>query len=154
MSDSREHVMRMRARGQRGVMGLLCLLEDDGDEQLLPCVWKGLLVFMAFFSFLAFGKCVWVPYGRYGDQRSVLSTLWLTSFKVPARLAWMIQEVPSVLVPLYLVLNVGGRYVGAFNPNIVLLGMFLLHYLNRCDAYYSLLGSRSLSDQFLGRVQV
>lgn len=107
------------------------LLEDDGDEQLLPWVGKGLLVFIAFFSFLAFGKCLWVPYGRYSDQRGVLSRLRLTSFKVPAGLAWMTQVIPSVLVPLYLALNVGGRYVGAFNPNVVLLGMFLIHHINR-----------------------
>ena len=106
-------------------------LEDDGDEHLLPWIWRGLLVFMASFSLLAFGNCVRVPYGRYSDQRSVLSRLRLTSFKAPARLVWMTQEAPSVLVPLYLILNVGGRYVGAFNPNIVLLGMFLLHYVNR-----------------------
>ena len=106
-------------------------LKNDGDEKLLPWVWRGLLVFMAFFSFLALGKCIWMPYGRYSNQRGALSRLWLTSFKVPARLAWMIQEMPSLLVPLYLVLNVGGRYVGAFNPNVALLGMFLLHYCNR-----------------------
>lgn len=107
------------------------LLEDDGDEQLLPWVGKGLLSLMALFSFLAFGNYLWVPYGRYSDQKGLLSRLWVTSFKVPARLAWMTQEIPSVLIPLYLALNVGGRYVGAFNPNIVLLGMFLIHYINR-----------------------
>ena len=112
-------------------LNLAVFLENDGDEELLPWVCKGLLVIMVLFSFLAFGKCVWVPYGRYGDQRGVLSRLWLTSFKIPARLAWMVQEMPSVVIPLYLVLNVGGRYVGAFNPNIALLGMFLLHYVNR-----------------------
>ena len=109
-------------------------LNEDRDEHLLPWVWKGLLAFMTIFSCLSFGKCVWVPYGRYSDQKGFLSRLGLTSFKLPARQAWMIQEVPSVVIPLYLILSTGGKYVGAFNPNIVLLGMFLLHYVNRCVA--------------------
>ena len=108
-------------------------LKSDGDAELLPWLGTGLLAVMAFSSFLAFFDCLRVPYGRYGDQRGSLRSMLLTSFKVPARLAWMVQEMPSVVVPLYLVLNAGGRYVGAFNPNVVLLGMFLLHYVNRSD---------------------
>ena len=108
-------------------------LENDADERLLHWVWMGLLAVMASSSLLAFCSCVRAPYGRYGDQQSgLLSALGATGCKVSARAAWMFQEMPSVLVPLYLVLNVGGRYVGQLNPNIVLLGMFLLHYVNRC----------------------
>lgn len=73
-----------------------------------------------------------IPYGRYGTQQSGLfAWLGLTRFKVPAKLAWFVMELPSFLIPTYLILNVGGTYVGQFNPNIVLLGMFILHYFNR-----------------------
>ena len=112
-------------------MVFLSFLEGDADEHVLPWLWGSLLALMALSSSLALGGCLRVPYGRYSDQRSLLSCLRMTSCKVPARVAWMAQELPAMVVPLYLVLNVGGRYVGSFNPNIVLLGMFLLHYANR-----------------------
>ena len=73
-----------------------------------------------------------IPYGRYGsEQGGLFAMLGLTSFKLPARLAWFVMEMPSFVIPLFLVLNVGGEYVGQFNPNIVLLGMYILHYFNR-----------------------
>ena len=73
-----------------------------------------------------------VPYGRYGDdQKGLFAWLGLTKFKLPSKLAWFAMEMPSFLIPTFLVLNVGGKYVGEFNPNIVLLGMFILHYFNR-----------------------
>lgn len=73
-----------------------------------------------------------IPYGRYGsEENSLFAKLGLTRLKLPAKLAWFVMELPSFLIPLYLVLNVGGKYVGQFNPNIVLLGMFILHYFNR-----------------------
>ena len=75
-----------------------------------------------------------IPYGRYGsDQGGLFAWLGLTKFKLPAKLAWFMMELPSFLIPTFLVLNVGGKYVGQFNPNIVLLGMFILHYFNRCS---------------------
>lgn len=73
-----------------------------------------------------------VPYGRYGnDQEGLFAWLGLTKFKLPAKLAWFVMELPSFLIPTFLTLNIGGNYVGEFNPNIVLLGMFILHYFNR-----------------------
>ena len=104
-------------------------LEEERDEQLLGWLWKGALVFIATVSLL--GRWLRVPYGRYGDQKGVLRHLKLTSIKLPARQAWLVQEMPALVVPLFLLLNIGGRHVGTANPNIVLLGMFLLHYANR-----------------------
>ena len=73
-----------------------------------------------------------IPYGRYGNDKSgPFVWLGLTSFKLPAKLAWFVMELPSFLIPVFLILNVGGKYVGEFNPNIFLLGMFILHYFNR-----------------------
>lgn len=75
-----------------------------------------------------------IPYGRYGnDDKGLFAWLGLTKFKLPARAAWFVMEMPSFLIPTFLVLNVGGKYVGEFNPNIVLLGMYILHYFNRYD---------------------
>ena len=105
-------------------------LEEDGDELLLGWLWKVPVVFVATVSLL--GRWLYVPYGRYGDHRSRIPLpAMVTSVKLPARQVWLIQEIPSLAVPLFLLLNVGGRFVGAVNPNIVLLGMFLLHYVNR-----------------------
>ena len=121
----------MRISGRVARVAMAAFLEDDADERALPWICMGLLAVMTPFSVLGFCGCAKVPYGRYGDQKGLFSRLRLTSCKFPARLAWMVQEIPSVVLPLYLVLNVGGRYVGSFNPNVVLLGMFLLHYVNR-----------------------
>ena len=72
-----------------------------------------------------------IPYGRYSETSGIFSRLGLTSLKVPAKIAWFVQELPSFVVPMYCLLNVGGKHVGQFNPNIFLLGMFILHYFNR-----------------------
>ena len=63
-----------------------------------------------------------IPYGRHS---------WKWGLKIPAKMGWFFMEMPSFVVPLYLVFNVGGAHVGKINPNIVLLGMFILHYFNR-----------------------
>ena len=103
----------------------------DGDRLLLDWVWKAELVVGVLLVLLDHYN-VRIPYGRYGSDgkwRGVLA--FVKALKLPARLAWFVQELPAFVVPLVFVLNVGGRYVGVFNPNIVLLGMFLLHYFNR-----------------------
>lgn len=96
------------------------LLETLG--WVLLCV-GGLVVLLYLLS-------VEAPYGRYSNNEGVFATL-CTGFKIPARVGWFAMELPSFLIPLYLVFNVGGRYVGQLNPNIVLLGMYILHYFNR-----------------------
>lgn len=100
--------------------------EEDRDEILLGWLWKALLAFIALASLI--GR---IPYGRYSGDKGLLSRLMVSSFKLPARQAWVVQEIPSLAVPLILLLIIGGRYVGAINPNMILLGMFLLHYANR-----------------------
>ncbi len=74
---------------------------------------------------------VQVPYGKHSSDVGLLSTLLLSNVKVPAKVGWFLQELPSLVIPLYLILNVGGEHVGEVNPNIILLGMFILHYFNR-----------------------
>lgn len=73
-----------------------------------------------------------IPYGRYtSDTSPIFHTLGLTSCKISAKLAWFLQELPSFVLPLYCLLNIGGKEVGEFNPNIIFIGMFVLHYFNR-----------------------
>lgn len=105
-------------------------LQDGGDFHLLEGLGWFLLILGAFIVLLNLLN-VQVPYGRYGNNQGFLSSLLLTNVKVSARLAWFLMEMPSFAIPLYLILNVGGRHIGQVNPNIVLLGMFLLHYFNR-----------------------
>lgn len=71
------------------------------------------------------------PYGKHSSEGGVVSTLILANIKVPAKVSWFLMEMPSFVIPLFLILNVGGKHVGQFNPNIALLGMFILHYFNR-----------------------
>lgn len=111
-------------------MALQKLLEEGGDAYLLESLgW--LLLFVGGLIVVLELLSVEAPYGRYSGNKGVISTLLLTGFKMPARVGWFAMEMPSFLIPLYLVFNVGGRYVGQVNPNIVLLGMFILHYFNR-----------------------
>lgn len=61
------------------------------------------------------------PYGRYDDSSSI---------KINVKLAWFIQELPSFAVPVLLFLFT--RTPKSDQPiNLVLLGMFLLHYSQR-----------------------
>lgn len=105
------------------MFSLQAFLAEERDRPILE--WATLFLPLLGVSLLFIRR---IPYGRYSNERS---TAFLTACRVPARIAMFVQESPAFAVPMYLVLNVGGRYVGAFNPNIVLLGMFLLHYFQR-----------------------
>lgn len=105
-------------------------LLEGRDLQLLQGLGWLLLSFGALLTLLDF-LSVQVPYGKYGNNSGLVPSLLLTNIKVPAKLGWFLMEMPSFVIPLYLVLNVGGEHVGEINPNIVILGMFILHYFNR-----------------------
>lgn len=106
-------------------------LEQDNDLPLLEGASVFILGLGFVLGFISLFDCR-IPYGRYGaDTQGFFYSIGLTSCKIPARLAWFVQELPSFVIPLYCVLNIGGKYVGEINPNIILLGMFLLHYFNR-----------------------
>ena len=65
-------------------------------------------------------------YGRYADNMKICS--------VNAKAAWFIQELPSVVIPLFCLFHIGGDQInGEVNPNMVLLGMFLMHYIQRYE---------------------
>ncbi|XP_038626213.1 3-oxo-5-alpha-steroid 4-dehydrogenase 1 [Tachyglossus aculeatus] len=63
----------------------------------------------------------WAAYGRYALGRGP---------RLPARLAWALQELPSVLLPAGLAAANAHRRL-RHGPNRLLLSMFLLHYLHR-----------------------
>lgn len=107
---------------------------DEGT--IIEWLWKLQLASGVLVTLLTALTPARIPYGRYSGDHFWSGWLgFVTSLKLPARLGWFLQELPAFAVPLFLVLNVGGNYVGGFNPNILLLGMFLLHYFNRVFLY-------------------
>lgn len=96
-------------------------LEEDGDEAIIGWLWKCLLLLIAGSSLFK------IPYGKNNNGK--LGGLF--SVTISARLGWFVMELPALAVPLLLLLTIGGRHVGSFNPNIILLGMFIAHYTNR-----------------------
>ncbi|XP_054979404.1 3-oxo-5-alpha-steroid 4-dehydrogenase 1 isoform X2 [Sorex araneus] len=60
-------------------------------------------------------------YGRHGSRRGP----WV----LPARLSWVLQELPSLLAPLACACSPAGRL--HHWPNRLLLAMFVLHYAHR-----------------------
>lgn len=104
--------------------GAVCALwrraEGPEERRLLELFSYGLMALGAASALLL---CfIPMPYGRYSSRRFG----WL----LPARPAWALQELPSLLVPLGLA-ACGGAGAAA-RPNRVLLGCFLLHYAHRC----------------------
>ncbi|XP_029445866.1 3-oxo-5-alpha-steroid 4-dehydrogenase 1 isoform X2 [Rhinatrema bivittatum] len=96
------------------------LLPLQGEPQLL--VWLSwLMVALGLLSFLLL-RWVHIPYGRYSTR--IFGPL------LPARLAWFIQELPALVLPLYLLASQPApRLMHA--TNCVLLAVFLCHYLHR-----------------------
>ena len=78
-------------------------------------------------------------YGRYSSSapmkpgRKRRHHQWL----VGARLAWCLQELPALLWPLLLGMD-QGALVWRSTPNLILWGLFVFHYFNRCDRWSSL----------------
>lgn len=67
-------------------------------------------------------KLVGSPYGRYASPR--------TAFRLPARAAWAVQELPSLAVPLLACACAPAERLNRW-PNCILLTMFLVHYAQR-----------------------
>lgn len=113
---------------------LFTFLAEDRDEAIIGWLWKVLIVVIAIASLIK------VPYGKNsmgtgkagaGKTDGLLSRLIMAQVTVPARLGWFVMELPALAVPLFLLLAVGGRHANAINPNMTLLGLFILHYFNR-----------------------
>ncbi|XP_060047134.1 3-oxo-5-alpha-steroid 4-dehydrogenase 1 isoform X1 [Erinaceus europaeus] len=65
-------------------------------------------------------KCISSPYGRYVTPGG--------RCQLPARVSWVLQELPSLVLPLLLLLRAPP---GTPTPNLLLLSMFVLHYVQR-----------------------
>lgn len=83
---------------------------------------SGLMICWGFCNFVML-QFTTAPYGRY--SRSGWGAL------VPARLAWFLQELPSFVVPLFIILGRYGDFHKTDIHNKALIGCFLAHYFHR-----------------------
>lgn len=109
--------------GGGGVCAFWRRVSGPEEQRLLELLSYGLVALGAASALLL--RFIPMPYGRYSSRRFG----WL----LPARLAWALQELPSLLVPLGLA-ACGGATAGAW-PNRLLLGCFVLHYAHRCGPF-------------------
>jgi 3-oxo-5-alpha-steroid 4-dehydrogenase 1 len=77
------------------------------------------------------------PYGRYAEQHVSLARAYSCGLPLlPARLAWLLQECPSFLTALYMVVARGMALPSALaTPRGFLAALFLAHYFNRGFIY-------------------
>ncbi|XP_034617399.1 3-oxo-5-alpha-steroid 4-dehydrogenase 1 isoform X3 [Trachemys scripta elegans] len=108
--------------------GLWQRLSGPEERRLLEILSYGLVGAGALSALLL--RFVRMPYGRYSTRRF--------GCPVPVRLAWALQELPSLLVPLGLSLFSGAARVSKW-PNRVLLALFIGHYAHRFDLQGNLL---------------
>ncbi|XP_067906732.1 3-oxo-5-alpha-steroid 4-dehydrogenase 1 [Heterodontus francisci] len=101
------------------------VLGVDSESELL-LEWLSWLMFLI-------GGCIFIvlrffdlPYGRYACRKF--------GFPVNVKLAWFIQEIPSLAVPFYLVFF-SSDIRPLQLPNQLLLGMFICHYIHRSLIY-------------------
>ncbi|XP_067148516.1 3-oxo-5-alpha-steroid 4-dehydrogenase 1 isoform X2 [Apteryx mantelli] len=103
-----------------GAGGFWQRLSGPAEQRLLELLSYGLVALGAASALLL---CfIPMPYGRYSSRRFG----WL----LPARPAWLLQELPSLLIPLGLAACSGAARVSE-RPNGVLLGLFVVHYAHR-----------------------
>ena len=107
-------------------------LSRGEDLFLIEIGWQAMIAVGILLVSLSLAR-VTVPYGRHTWKGGLLLPL-------PAKLGWFVQEAPALCVPLFLITNVGGRYLGKINANTILLGMFLLHYVHRWAKIICLVG--------------
>ncbi|XP_069469823.1 3-oxo-5-alpha-steroid 4-dehydrogenase 1 isoform X2 [Ambystoma mexicanum] len=98
--------------------GMAGALLQGGEPRLLELL-SGLMVLMGIASYVAL-RWIQAPYGRYASAAF--------GFPVPARLAWFLQELPSLCIPIALLLY-SSRTPPL--PQLLLLGAFIAHYVQR-----------------------
>ncbi|KAJ6661375.1 hypothetical protein lerEdw1_015003 [Lerista edwardsae] len=91
------------------------------EQHLLKMMSYGLAGSMILSSLIT--HYVGIPYGRHSSAAF--------GFSVPARLAWLVQEAPSLVIPLHVAFCSDGARLHYW-PNRILLGLFLIHYIYRC----------------------
>ncbi|KAJ3608921.1 hypothetical protein NHX12_023449 [Muraenolepis orangiensis] len=104
---------------------LAALFSSEQQERFCLDCMGFLLVVIAGVTFVAllFEN---VPYGRYASSRF--------GFPVPGKVAWFVQELPALLVPLALVLGTPAARTARL-PNLLLVAMYFCHYVQRSLVY-------------------
>jgi hypothetical protein len=99
------------------------------------------MIFFGLSAFVALTFVTVAPYGKYAERASALY-----GPPINGKVAWILQECPSFLVPAYYLYKAsvwGGSAAGqevaaelaTFTPRSVLAGLFLMHYANRSFIY-------------------
>ena len=98
------------------------------DDSFIISGFIGILLLsgVALVALYLLGYEVQFCYGRYNN----LLPYWCGA--VGAKKAWFIQELPSLVIPIALLAFSGGEQIkGEVTPNLVLLAMYLMHYVQR-----------------------
>lgn len=113
------------------------ILSAMNEFDVLEFTWKAVIALQVVIGIAQL--VISAPYGRY--------TRGGYGFPVNVRVAWVLQECPSFLIPVFVAGYLGGdKITGALNPNVVLLSMFLLHYFQRyTTSYFAFLYDFNLS---------
>jgi hypothetical protein len=78
-------------------------------------------------TFIACG-IITAPYGRYSSEKG-----W--GFLVPAKLSWFLMESPNLWLPPLIYAYHGTSDCLRSRPNMILFGMFIIHYIHRSVIY-------------------
>ena len=98
--------------------------DDAGSDDVLAKRMSFVMVHMGLLAAAVLLLGVSAPYGRYKRGG------W--GFLIPARAAWLAQELPSLLLPACLLATKAGATGCSSDPgSMVLLFLFLAHYFNR-----------------------
>ena len=103
---------------------LLAAAGTPSDEVVLRLI-SSLFIALGALTFAALQFLV-APYGRYSSDPAAAAY----GFKMDSRVAWVLQECPCVFWVWRSVGEAGG-WAALAAPNRALLGLFLLHYVNR-----------------------
>jgi len=106
-------------------------MEQFTEEEILDflskCMTVSAIVTYCSLTFLG----VRASYGRYSSDS------YLSKVAVPARIAWFLQELPSLIIPIIAIWTVFFNHspISFGSNNIIILGMFIGHYANRSLIY-------------------
>ncbi|XP_065833282.1 3-oxo-5-alpha-steroid 4-dehydrogenase 1-like [Oscarella lobularis] len=141
------------------ISGLLGGLSPAEEQELIIKLCRfQMTLFVVFFIILRVIG-IRAPYGRYArkdvPQTTPLGGSSLFGFSINMKLGWIVQATPSLVVPLacaVLVKPIHSQIQGRLNANQILLGCFVLHYIQRTVFYPFLI--RGTSPTTLGNVSL
>lgn len=101
---------------------MLDTMRSYSEEEFISLLSYGMILSMSV-AFIALSWGIAAPYGRYAGSMSL-------GFMVNGKVAWVVQEAPSLLIPMWCFFNADEQVSSAL-ANRILLGLFLCHYTNR-----------------------